>query len=134
MSDKRIEREELAAFCHNEQWSDWMKYLFSKCVKEEFGLLIPNSWVEHWNRQINTPYKDLSEREKNSDRKEADAILKILHASEQARIKPVLDVYERYKNYGDAYPKFGEMNFRWRKDMWQAIKSLAESVAEDRKG
>ena len=73
---KKLE-ERLASLAH-EQWSGWMKYLFSKCVAEEFGLLIPDSWVRHWKDQVDTKYNDLPEHSKESDRKEARAILKII--------------------------------------------------------
>jgi len=75
-------REELAELCH-EQWSGWMKYLFSKCVspiEPNTGTVVIPAWaVERWERQMNTPYKDLSEVEKNSDRKEADRFIKLLN-------------------------------------------------------
>ena len=74
-------REKLAALCH-EQWSGWMKYLFSKCSRMEFGSwIIPRKDVEHWQRQIGLPYARLRDDEKNSDRKEADRIIVVLAAS-----------------------------------------------------
>ena len=67
-------REELANLCH-EQWSGWMKYLFSKMSEDKSNLgpyLFMPKWAEdRWKRQMNTAYKDLSEEEKESDRKEA---------------------------------------------------------------
>jgi hypothetical protein len=72
-------REKLAALCH-EQWSGWMKYLFSKCEKttgEVEGMIIPEWAVKRWMRQMNTPYLQLSIEEKESDRKEADKFLEL---------------------------------------------------------
>lgn len=67
-------REELAALSHK-QWSRWMKYLFSKCeIKMDGSVNIPAWAVERWQRQMNTPYTELSEEEKESDRKEADKV------------------------------------------------------------
>lgn len=58
-------------------WSDWMAYLFSRC-HESFRndnpareLIIPAELVARWERQIGTPYAELSEAEKESDRNEA---------------------------------------------------------------
>lgn len=59
----------------HERWSKWQKYLHSKMFKsfdydgiETFQL--PKDLIIHWERQINTPYADLSEQEKQSDRNE----------------------------------------------------------------
>lgn len=77
------DREKLADLCHK-QWSGWMKYLFSKCetlptLSLNGDIIVIPTWaVERWKRQINTPYKDLSEEEKNSDRKEADKFIELL--------------------------------------------------------
>lgn len=71
-------REALAALEH-ERWSGWMHYLFSKCVDHADGsVTIPSASVKHWRRQVATRYADLSEREKNSDREEADKTLALL--------------------------------------------------------
>ena len=75
-------REKLAALCHR-QWSGWMEYLFSKSIPYKPGkvqnyegaLIIPKWAVERWKRQMETDYSDLSEEEKESDRKEADRFL-----------------------------------------------------------
>lgn len=70
-------REKLADKVH-ESWSNWMTYLFSKCIPAIDGLVIPAGYVAHWKRQIGTSYKDLSETEKDSDRKEADKYINAL--------------------------------------------------------
>lgn len=80
-------REKIAKLAH-EQWSGWMDYLFSKCPEyvagriqaQEGALIIPKWAVKRWTRQKNTPYKDLSDSEKDSDRAEADKFLAILKA------------------------------------------------------
>ncbi len=75
-------REELAELCHR-QWVGWMKYLFSKSIpykpgeiqNHEGAHIVPKWAVDRWQKQMNTPYNDLSEDEKESDRKEADKFL-----------------------------------------------------------
>jgi hypothetical protein len=67
----REAREEIAALCHD-QWSGWMRYLFEHCS------LIPESFAIRWKRQMNTSYADLSEPEKENDRKEADRFIALL--------------------------------------------------------
>lgn len=74
-------RERLAAYAH-EAWSGWMKYLFSKCkdarCADDAHVAIPGWAVKRWQRQMNTPYAELPEDEKESDRAEADKMLAIL--------------------------------------------------------
>ena len=65
-NNKRLDR--LASSAH-QCWSDWMKHLFSKCTMNKDGsATIPKSEVKRWKRQIKTPFRKLSEEEKNSDR------------------------------------------------------------------
>ena len=75
-------REQMAALAH-EIWSEWMDYLFSKCqLRQDGSAIIPSSAVKRWQRQMITPYTDLPESEKESDRKEADKFLEILSEDE----------------------------------------------------
>lgn len=73
-------REELANLCH-EQWSGWMKYLFSKCHRLPLGrgMYIPGWAFERWKRQMDTPYTALSNSEQESDRREADKFIKLMN-------------------------------------------------------
>lgn len=71
-------REELAEYAHD-AWSGWMRYLFEKSTKNDDGTVTIPSWaVERWTRQMNTPYDELPEEEKESDRAEADRMLEIV--------------------------------------------------------
>jgi hypothetical protein len=75
------QREALAAYAH-EAWSGWMRYMFSKSLKESDGsVLIGPALVERWTRQMTTPYADLPESEKASDRDEADRMLAIVNGA-----------------------------------------------------
>lgn len=70
---------EAGADVAHEQWSGWMKYVFSVCKKNPDGTATIPKWaVDGWTRQINTPYRDLSEKEKESDRIEARKYLKFM--------------------------------------------------------
>ncbi len=71
-------KEKLANLCH-EQWSGWMKYLFSKgTFLPDGNFVIPKWAVDRWQRQMNTTYLDLSEDEKDSDRNEAQIFIDLL--------------------------------------------------------
>lgn len=86
MSDKL--REQLAEYAH-EAWSGWMRYMLSKgeyidaTEGDQAGehWLMPAWGVTRWERQMKTPYADLPESEKESDRAEADKMLAITQAN-----------------------------------------------------
>jgi hypothetical protein len=62
--------EELAALEH-QRWAHWQKYVHDNGERQPDGsVLLPANLIERWERQINTPYKDLAESEKNSDREQ----------------------------------------------------------------
>ena len=70
--------EKLADLEHD-SWSRWMKYLFNQSIKRIGGSIeIPPWAVEQWTRKMNTSYKDLSEDEKESDRKEVRKVIELL--------------------------------------------------------
>jgi len=68
--------EELADIEH-QRWADWQKYLHSKLeyseYKDDAGVthavyILGADDYEHWDKQIETSYKELTEEEKDSDR------------------------------------------------------------------
>ncbi len=82
-------------------WARWQQYLHSKCLdttaeyvhgedkekaqaitnllsKFEGAIIVFPELVERWQRQVDTPYAQLSEREKQSDRDEVAHILPII--------------------------------------------------------
>lgn len=70
-------KEKLANLCH-EQWSGWLKYMFSKgAFNEDGSWIMPVEFVQRWTRQMNTSYSELSESEQNSDRTEADKFIEV---------------------------------------------------------
>lgn len=73
--------EKLAERAHD-SWSHWMQYLFSRSCKQADGsVIIPAELVERWKRQMHTPYSQLSEQEKLSDREQAETIFQIIHCA-----------------------------------------------------
>lgn len=70
--------EELAALEHT-SWSGWMEYLFEKSELNTDGTVTIPAWaVERWKRQVDTPYSELTDQEKESDRDEARKVLDII--------------------------------------------------------
>ncbi|WP_376100957.1 hypothetical protein ACE7GA_26840 (plasmid) [Roseomonas sp. CCTCC AB2023176] len=62
--------EDLAAVEH-ERWSHWQRYVHGKgTVQADGSLVLPADLVRRWEKQISTPYSDLTEKEKESDREQ----------------------------------------------------------------
>jgi hypothetical protein len=56
-----------------------MRHLFSVSTMNEDGsVTIPADKVARWQRQIETPYAELTDKEKDSDRDQADKILGVM--------------------------------------------------------
>lgn len=81
---------ELLASLEHDRWSRWMSYLFTKGILNPGGSFTINAdSVERWKRQLQTSYVDLSEQEKDSDRKEADNTLAlIIKATDETANEP----------------------------------------------
>jgi len=62
-------REKLADLEH-EQWSHWIRYLLLERHDDKDR--------ERWSCQARTDYKDLSEKEKNSDRVWSEKVIKLV--------------------------------------------------------
>lgn len=86
-------REQLAAIEH-ERWADWQRYcnmVLRARVTDERTL---EERLQHWDRQIATPYAVLSEKEKDSDREQVDRYWHLVEAHTNAEIAKVLDRLE----------------------------------------
>ena len=97
MNSDQETRERLAALQH-EQWAHWTRQMLEvlepllaygrgvASATEEHGwtdreAIRANEACTRWKRQINTPYADLSEKEKASDREWAEKVLAALEAA-----------------------------------------------------
>jgi hypothetical protein len=70
---------EALAGVEHERWSHWQRYMHSKCERSSDGsLMIPSELVDQWERQLTTPYSDLSEAEKESDRDQVRRYLPLI--------------------------------------------------------
>jgi hypothetical protein len=77
--DELSVREQLAAIQHS-IWAHWMKFLFSVShLNPDGSVTIPAKHAKRWMQQVETTYEELSEREKYSDREQADKVLAALH-------------------------------------------------------
>jgi hypothetical protein len=70
------------ASIEHERWAHWQQYMHSKGQRGPDGsLILPAELVNRWENQVNTPYKDLSEAEKESDREQVRRYLPLITAS-----------------------------------------------------
>lgn len=76
---------EKGADLEHTRWSKWQEYFFSKCKTgrideddKEVVLVLPRGLYDRWWLQINTLYSELSEAEKESDRREVRQYLPLL--------------------------------------------------------
>jgi hypothetical protein len=71
---------EIIAKVQHDIWAHWMNYLFTCCVPNDDGsVTIPANKVERWQRQALTSYHDLTDKEQQSDRHQADKVMKAIN-------------------------------------------------------
>ena len=63
---------DLLANLEHEQWSHWTDYFYKNDTSKN---------RDRWNKQMKTSYYNLSEKEKEEDRKWARKVLMIIHAN-----------------------------------------------------
>ncbi len=88
-TDEQELREQLAAIEH-ERWADWQKYCH-RVLRDNNPSPEQGDILERWDRQIETPYAELSEAEKQSDREQVDRYWHLIQAHTNAEIAKVLD-------------------------------------------
>ena len=75
--------EKLAEIEHT-RWADWQRWVHTKFIEykdvknPKEVVCLEREWVNRWDNQIQTNYKDLSEKERDSDRKQVKRYLPII--------------------------------------------------------
>jgi hypothetical protein len=73
---------EALASVEHQRWSDWQRHLHDQCAPGPDGaLIIPAALVRRWTAQLSTPYAQLSEKEKTSDREQVQRYLPVIAAA-----------------------------------------------------
>lgn len=73
--------ETLASIEH-ERWSHWQRYMHDKGVRNPDGsLTLSPVLVAHWERLIATPYNQLTEQERESDREQVRRYIGVIAKS-----------------------------------------------------
>ena len=112
MSDEL--REQLADIQHA-IWAHWMGYMFG-CgeFRKDDTWVMPAEKLERWWRQKEAPYSELSDKERESDRHQADKILAVVQpalaaanaraeAAERELAAVPMEAIRRYFDHSDAY-------------------------------
>ena len=70
--------EELAAIEH-ERWAHWQRFMHEQGERQPDGsLVLPAELVAKWDRLIETPYAQLTDNERESDREQVRRYLPIV--------------------------------------------------------
>lgn len=97
--DEKVEK--LASLMH-QIWAGWQTWVHQTSkLNNDGSRTIPEELVVRWNRQIVAPYKELSEKEKESDRVEARKVLRLLRKTDHigdANKMFTLDEIRKLKN------------------------------------
>lgn len=63
----------------HERWAHWQQYVHDQCAAAADGsLIIPADLVVRWRQQIATPYAELSDAERESDRQQVRRYLPLI--------------------------------------------------------
>ena len=118
--------EKLSEIEH-QRWADWQKYVHNKGTKNDDGsITLPSHLVIQWERQINTPYAELSEREKESDREQ---VKRYFHLIEQGKPSVTKEFVDKWANRLIFLP-LGVTEHWTRAVPRQLIQMLAEAGVE----
>jgi len=99
---------EKGADLEHDRWSRWQSYMFNKCKQRKDGsLIIPVELVSRWGTQILLSYSELSEEEKESDRKETRNYLPILTQSFNEILNELVVEEKSGKEQNEALENWG---------------------------
>ena len=77
--------EQLAAIEH-ERWAHWQRFMHEQGLRQPDGsIVLPAKLVTKWDRLIDTPYSQLTEKERESDREQVRRYLPIVAGANSQR-------------------------------------------------
>ncbi len=125
---------ETLADIEHQRWSDWTRYQFSRCQENKDGsLIIPAELVEHWTRQTETDYVDLTPAEQASDKEQVHrywSLIEIQLTAKDEQLKVAQDRVAELEKIGlyivDAYE--GLNNDTIDKELETQITGMSEAL------
>ena len=115
MKDIIKEFIEKGADLEHSRWAKWQKYMHSKMddgynkAFEKIGWILPTEFFERWERQIKTKYKDLTEKEKDSDREQVEVYIPLLHKALATQKQEIIKDIENHLKNGEEICGYKEM-------------------------
>ncbi len=131
MSNELVKLRELFAAEAHKAWSGWMDYLFDKSHLSHSGeTTIPRWATERWKRQAATPYSELPEQEKQSDREEADRYLQHIPDRDIKALEDELFAFRQALDSGakqmqDYAGHLNDIVFDFEKRIVEQVKTIA---------
>ena len=122
---------EKGADLEHRRWAGWQNYMHSKMIHipllpREFtvekGMLLPDHLYHRWERQIITDYKDLSEQEKESDRKEVRKYVPLLKEMRIKELEALVEIIEKRKSNNPTYVCYSDVN--------RALDDIVQTIQE----
>lgn len=131
-SERQVLLERLAEIEH-QRWSDWQRWLHSVGRRTATGAIeLPADRVATWERQIATPYGQLSEAEKAADRREVHRYLPLIDAlPEVAGRRPMAESDRRLNVEGrllEVVSRFGGQVIVSSEPMAAMVRMLADAA------
>ena len=93
MTKTKKEFKEKLANIEHQRWADWQKWCH-KVLRENCPSPELEKVLERWDKQIATDYKDLTEKEKDSDREQVERYWPLIDRALQAREKEMKGIVE----------------------------------------
>ena len=115
----------------HKRWANWQSYLFSKSEWTKNGYLIPKELCFRWQKQIDTPYSKLSEKEKESDRKEVRKYLplirRFLKSEKEKNYQRFIEILEELNEFVET-----ESGKSGRKEILQKIQEVIKQLKDEK--
>lgn len=118
--------EKMASIEH-ERWAKWQKYMHSHVYDSSQSInphlkVIPTELYNRWERQINTPYEQLSEKEKESDREQVRPYFELISGLKKS-IREEIEL-KREELYEESMDDGQDVGFNKALDEILSLKSL----------
>ncbi len=94
---------EKGADLEHKRWARWQNYIMTKLFRiasrseKRITLTVPIKYWKKWKREIKSPYAELSEEEKESDRKQTRAYLPVIRKEKIIFVKKIIETVGKLK-------------------------------------